>query len=212
MHRSEEARLWPAFRATLRRLPALAVWAVILILVLWLVDSATSFLVGNAAWLASWLTMTLRKPVSPQSVASVFSAIAWFADWFLVPLALLSLALGVIVEGFRAFGRQGLRRAWNLFWRLRFWMAYAVLFAVGAYLPYRLTNWVPEFEGFFTEAVSLVIRFLLAYAVAVTVWLALLSLLGRMAGDGGRNQAAFGESVHRSPELGPIGSSADLGD
>jgi hypothetical protein len=199
MHRSAEARLWPAFRASLRRLPALAVWAVILLLVLWLVDSVTSFPVDHSPWLASWLTMTFRKPVSPQSVASVFSAIAWFADWFVVPLALLSLAVGVTVEGLRAFGREGLQRAWKLFWRLRFWLAYAVLFAVGAYVPYRLTNWVPEFEGFFIEAVSLVIRFLLAYALAVTVWLALLSLLGRMAGDGDPNQTAAGEPESTRP-------------
>ncbi len=176
------ASVGSVYRVALRWLPALVVWAALLIVVLWFLDWIEGLRSDASAWVASWLTMTLWRPISPQGLGRVFSALVWLVNWFVIPLAALPVALQALTTGFGGYRWQGLRKAWKLFRRPRYWLAYGLLFVVGAYLPYRLVSWVPEAEGFFTEAASLAARFSLAYVLVVTAWLVLLSLLGRMGG------------------------------
>lgn len=179
-HGGEEGGLAPVFRATLRRLPALAAWAALLLLVLWLVAWASDFTGVVSAWLASALTLLVRRPVSPETLARFLTALVWVVSWVVVPVLLLPLASQVAGEGFNGFRGPALRRAWALFRRERFWLDYVALFALGAYLPGRLIWWVPEVTGLTAEAASLVARFLAAYLLAVTAWVILLSLAARL--------------------------------
>lgn len=185
-HGGEAGGLWPVLRATVRRLPALAAWAALLLLVLWVVAWASDFTGVASAWLASALTLLSRRPVSPAILARLFIALVWVVNWVVVPVLLLPLASQVAGEGFNGFRGPALRRAWTLFRRERYWLDYVALFALGAYLPGRLVWWAPEVTGMTAEAVSLLIRFLAAYLLAVTFWLLLVSLVGRL----GRTPAA----------------------
>ncbi len=200
LHGGQSDRGWPAFRTTLTRLPALALWLVILYLILWLIAWIGGFVDDLSKWIASWLTMTLRSPVTPRSVAKVLGGIVWFMRWFLVPLALMSFALQVNTQGFSAFRARGIRRAWELFRRLRYWLAYAVLFVIGAYVPYKLVWWVPEVEGLSLEATGMAVRLVAAYLLAVTAWLILLSALGRLgsAPEGTTNPGGKPRSIQPS--------------
>lgn len=179
-HASEVVGLWPAFRITLRRLPAVLAWLLLFLLSLWLLSWLSGFIPSWSAWLGSALTLSLQKPVSPESMGTLLSALAWLLGWVLLPLLFLPLAVQVADEGFAGFRRDNFKTAWKLFRRKRYWMHYVVLFLVGVYVPYKLVWWVPEVGGLFTQAVTMVVRFLPAYLLVVTAWLTLASTLGRL--------------------------------
>lgn len=178
-HAGAGASVRAAFRATLRRLPALVVWTLLFGLVLWAIGWASGWVRYAADWLGSLLTMTLRTPVSPQSVAGVLNAILWVLTWVWAPLRLLPLAAEVSVNGFGGF--RGARRAvaQRVFRRGRYWLAYVALLALGTWLPTVLIDWMPEVESLWAQATSLLLRFLAAYLLFVTAWLLLASLLTR---------------------------------
>ncbi len=182
-HRGEENRLWPAFRATLPRLPALAVSLAPALLILWLIGLAHDRVGDCAAVCASWLTLHLRKPVHPATIAKVISAFVWLLSWILTPLVLLPLALQVSVNGFAGFARIGWRGVWKMLRSIRLWLGYAVLFAIGAYLPDKIVSWVPQVSSLKLEFASASLRFLIAYLLTVTAWIVLLSLLARLSVD-----------------------------
>ncbi|MGH9813596.1 MAG: hypothetical protein ACRD4T_10730, partial [Candidatus Acidiferrales bacterium] len=160
-------------------LPALVVWTLLFGLVLWAIGWASGWVRYAADWLGSLLTMTLRTPVSPQSVAGVLNAILWVLTWVWAPLRLLPLAAEVSVNGFGGF--RGARRAvaQRVFRRGRYWLAYVALLALGTWLPTVLIDWMPEVESLWAQATSLLLRFLAAYLLFVTAWLLLASLLTR---------------------------------
>ncbi len=178
-HAGAGASVRAAFRATLRRLPALVVWVLLFGLVLWAIDWAGGWVRYAADWLGSALTMTVRTPVSPQSVAGVLNAILWVLAWVWAPLRLLPLAVETATNGFGGF--SGARRAvaQTVFRRGRYWLAYVVLLALGTWLPTVLIDWFPQVESLWAQAASLLLRFLAAYLLFVTAWLLLASLLAR---------------------------------
>jgi hypothetical protein len=171
--------VFAAFRATLRRLPALVVWALLFWLVLWVLGWAGGWGRYAADWLGSLLTLTLRTPVSPQGVAGVLNAILWVLAWVWAPLRLLPLAVEVSVNGFGGFGSASRAAARRLFRRGRYWLDYLALLALGLWLPTVLIDWIPQVESLWAQAASLLLRFLAAYLLLVTAWLLLASLLAR---------------------------------
>ncbi len=178
-HAGSTAGVRAAFRATLRRLPALVVWALLFALVLWVIDWAGGWVRYAADWLGSALTMTLRTPVSPQAVAGVLNTVLWVLAWVWAPLRLLPLAVEVSANGFGGF--RGARRAvaQRVFRRGRYWLGYLALLALGTWLPTVLIDWFPQVESLWAQALSLLLRFLAAYLLLVTAWLLLASLLAR---------------------------------
>ena len=72
---------------------------------------------------------------------------------------------------------EGLRGMFRMVWRARYFAWFVLLAAVGAYLPYVLIEWHPGVAGFALQTVSLGVRFLVAYVLAVTAWLTMASLL-----------------------------------
>lgn len=102
---------------------------------------------------ASHLTLWFRKPVKPQAMATLYAWLLGIAATAGV-LALLPLA---------AEGRP----------TRRYWMTAAGLAIVGLLLPRLLVGWVPKFESFGAQTASMVVRFVLAYAIALAAWLAI---------------------------------------
>ncbi|MCI0402145.1 MAG: hypothetical protein L0212_01295 [Acidobacteria bacterium] len=178
-HPGNAASVRGAFRATLRRLPALVVWAVLFALVLWVLDWAGGWVRYAADWLGSLLTMTLRTPVSPQGVAGVLKAVLWVLAWVWAPVRLLPLAVEISVDGFRGFGGASRAAAQRVFRRGRYWLGYIVLMVLGLWLPTVLIDWIPQVESLWGQAISLLLRFVAAYLLLVTAWLLLASLLAR---------------------------------
>ena len=185
VHGGAAGSLWTEFRGTLRLLPALGMWALLVLLLYLGWSLAAEAVPGGALWLASGLTYLIRKPVNPETVGAVLAAGSWVIGWILIPLWLLPLGVGAAAGGSAAFRRSELRRVFKVCRRVRYWMSYVALFSLGVYLPTKLTLWVPAVESLWGQAASLAARFLAAYLLFVTAWLLLCSLVARLRHDAG---------------------------
>ena len=143
--------------AALRHLPALVVLAIVAIVVYWLVNVANNALANPAFSLASWLTMTFRKPVSPPSVLAVFHAIIWLIEWLILPALFAPVAAAVAINGFAGFGKFAARpRLWRS-------LAIFVLLLCALWLPMKLLEWIPVMPNFGAEMASFLVRGGIAY-------------------------------------------------
>ena len=158
----------------LRRLPKLLPWvllaAALLAVAVWLAGYGPRVTV----YLSSRFTLWLRAPVSPQKIEWVYPALLrslCLIGW-LVLLPLASQAAG---------GGFSRRRALKMAATWRYWLACALLVLAGIYLPGRLIWWILPVQGLFFETLSMLVRFSLAYLLAVTAWLTLAAVIGRLS-------------------------------
>ena len=161
-------------RTTLRRLPKLLPWvllaAALLALAVWLAGYGPRVTV----YLSSRFTLWLRAPVSPQKIEWVYPALLrslCLIGW----LMLLPLASQAAGGGFSKRQALEMAAAW------RYWLACALLVLAGIYLPGRLIWWILPVQGLFLETLSMLVRFSLAYLLAVTAWLTLAAVIGRLS-------------------------------
>ena len=61
----------------------------------------------------------------------------------------------------------------------RYWLGSALLVLAGYWLPGLLIGWVPKFQSFGAQTASMIVRFALAYAIALAAWLAIAALARR---------------------------------
>jgi len=87
---NELARLGPLVAA------AIVVLAIYLLLAAWAAYSPRP-----AFKIASYLTLTFRKPVKPASVLAVLNAALWLIRWMVVPVVLLPILSGIATQGWR---------------------------------------------------------------------------------------------------------------
>jgi len=160
--------------ASLRRLPKLLPWvllaAALLALAVWLAGYGPRVTV----YLSSRFTLWLRAPVSPQKIEWVYPALLrslCLIGW----LVLLPLASQAAGGGFSKRQALEMAAAW------RYWLACALLVLAGIYLPGRLIWWILPVQGLFLETLSMLVRFSLAYLLAVTAWLTLAAVIGRLS-------------------------------
>ena len=163
--REGDLRLRDAFAASLRRVPALLA-AVILVLALYGLVAWAAAASGQPAFrLASWLTLKLRTPVKPVTVARIFLAGFWIVRWVLLPVALLPMASGIAAHGWRGAGEISWRCGW------RYWLEVPLLLVAGLLLPFVVLGWVPAVSGFALEVISFLMRMLVAYLLFMgAIW------------------------------------------
>ena len=157
----DEPAIKDAFRAALRRLPALVVAAILVLALYGLLAWAAGASGQPAFRLASWLTLKLRTVVRPTTVARIFLGGFWIVRWVVLPVALLPMASGIAARGWRGFGEFTWRRGW------RNWVEVPLLLVAGLLLPIVLLSWVPAVGGFTMEMVSFSLRILVAYLLFV---------------------------------------------
>ena len=154
----------------LRRLPRFLFWMIVV-----------AAAIGACLWLgtyrakaglsvASHLTLWFRRPVKPQTMGTIYAALVWMAGIAAV-LALLPFA-SAAAEGARRRVRDELRQ-----WR--YWVGCAAMLAAGYFLPGWLIGWVPKFSGFGAQTASWIVRFSLAYVIALAAWLEIAWLARR---------------------------------
>lgn len=158
------------FQTALGRLPALFTWALIAGMLYWLVGLLSDASFSPANKIASWLTLTLRKPVKPESVQTIFTWFFRILTWFVMPVLLLPLGSEVAGKGLLGFFGQ----AHRVSRRPLYWVQCVLLLLLAIWVPYQLIHWVPGVRGLSVELVSFIARFGLAYFLFVTGWLALL--------------------------------------
>ena len=77
----------------------------------------------------------------------------------------------------KGFG-QGLTRSWRVLKRPMYWVWFCVIVFMGVYIPYKLIWWIPTVDGLRKQAWSMGLRFLAAYLIATTAWIALVWMVG----------------------------------
>ena len=162
------------FRASVRRIPAFALFTAVLGA---LMICASHF--AEQSWKISGYFFT-RLPHSLQTGIGESRFHEWvdikFAVliWFLLPAIVLPF---LSAASYCGFSRRGLGAALRTYARGKYWLAMAVAALVGVWLPYLLANWTPT-HGLRQEAISMVLRLLTAYVLAVVVWLMVSGLVG----------------------------------
>lgn len=130
-----------------------------------------------------------RKWLEGLGLLLLWCALAWW--WLSLPvasaadLALLAL-VGLVVTAIPAW----------LLWRVRMiWrspqagIAFLLALAAALVLPWLLVNWVPEFESFAMQALSMALRFGMAAVCFVGAWLWAASAVRRLAAEGAEDGA-----------------------
>ena len=62
--------------------------------------------------------------------------------------------------------------------RLGYWLWFCGLMLIGAYIPYKLIWWIPGLSDLRKQAWSMGLRFLIAYVILITAFVALLLIVG----------------------------------
>ena len=169
----DNATVWRAFRHALRHIIALALWAIPLAAALWFLFSLRQYTpqFGVRFWQKAPAFLRFGSPRQMFHVA----------DWLLSLLSVLLFAFWLPVAstvsaaGFR-FGRM--LRSLRLLKRLAYWVWFAALLLIGAYVPYKLVWWIPDLSDLQKQAWSAGLRFALAYLLLISAWVALLLVVG----------------------------------
>jgi hypothetical protein len=117
---------------------------------------------------ASFLTLKLRKPVTPAAVLRIVDAALWLIRWVVLPVVLLPMLAAISTRGWPGFGciGAGARKWW-------YWLAAPVLLLGAAWVPLKLLGWTPRAGNFALEVVSFLLRATFAYLLFGAAWLAL---------------------------------------
>jgi hypothetical protein len=155
------------FRDSIRHIPAFAILVAMLFPSM---NWASNF--SNLSWQISGYYFT-RLPHFLQSSVGESRFHEWvqfkFAvlTWFLLPALFLPFLSASSSSG---FSRRGFRAALRTYARGKYWLAIAIAALIGVWLPYLLASWAP-LHGLREETISMVLRLLTGYVLAVLVWL-----------------------------------------
>ena len=174
--------LGEALRTALRRLAPLVAAAILLLAVYAALGALADYSSQPAFKIASFLTLTFKKPVKPASMQKVLDILLWLVRWMVVPALALPMVSAIASDGWRGM-RLRMRRWW-------YWIATPVLLVCSLWAPIRLMGWTPVTSGFGLEMVSFVIRLLIAYLLFVGSWMTLEFLT-----SGGRPRATQPSTV-----------------
>lgn len=118
-----------------------------------------------AAWLAAKASYWRGRPMNP----------AWFATGYRAFLWAVVAATAFALLSRLAFGN------WRVAQRWKYWAACTLFVAVVMVVPLQLVRWVPSFGSFAAQTASLVVRFSLAYLMAVGALVAFASTVRSFA-------------------------------
>jgi hypothetical protein len=166
--------LYQDFRASLRHVPAFALFALVLIVLMNWVGNYSD----DHGWQISGYFFT-RLPQFMQRIGEdrfhewVMIKFA-VSIWFLLPALFLPFLSAAASCGLRP---RGLAAALRMYARWRYWLTIAVAALIGVWLPYLLANWTPA-HGLRKETISMLLRLLTAYVLAVLVWVMTSAVVG----------------------------------
>ncbi len=170
----DNATVWRAFRHALRHMVALAVWAIFMAAIAWLLISLRKYAPQFGVW--SWQkSPSFLRFGTPRQVFHVADRLLWFLLWGLAPAVWLPIASTVAAAGFRL---KRMTRSLRVLRRPAYWLRFCALMLIGAYVPYKLVWWIPDLSDLRKQAWSMGLRFFVAYAILITAWVALLLIVG----------------------------------
>ena len=129
----------------------------------------TTFLPRQGFVIASYLTLTLRRPVKPETVVNVLRTIVWILRWVVLPVLFLPTAAEISIRGWSGFNSGPFRSGR----RSIYWLEIAVLSVCAFWVPLKLLSWIPEFRSFNLQMLSFLGRLSAGYLLLVAALLAL---------------------------------------
>jgi hypothetical protein len=147
-----------------RNLIPLFVLALFAIAIYWTLAKIYDQFGHKAFVIASYLTLHLRKPVSPGRVMTWYHGFIWALRWIIVPVFFLPLAANTALLGWRGYKWRSLRRSANVL----YWFEVCALLLIAIWVPLRLLHWIPEFTRFNAQMASFAGRFALGYLLFVS--------------------------------------------
>lgn len=166
-----DAGIWRAYRHALRRVPALALWALVFGLFTWLLLS----LHASVPQFAVWLRQKLNAGPSPRNIVADVNWLLFLLNCVVLPALWVPIATTISTVGFQPEHIIESRRVWK---RPLYWLWFCLLMGLGIYLPYKLVWWIPDLQTIRQQAWSMGARFLLAYAIAITAFIGLVWITG----------------------------------
>jgi hypothetical protein len=162
-----QGTIWRAYRHAFRHIPALAIWGLVFGLLTWLLLS----LHGYVPQFAVWLRQKLGAGPSPRNVTADVNWLLFLLNCVVLPALWVPIATTVSAVGFKTEHIVRTRRVWK---QPMYWLWFCLLLGVGIYLPYKLVWWIPDLQTIRQQAWNMGWRFLLAYTIGVTAFLAVV--------------------------------------
>ncbi len=170
----KDSSVWPAYRRSLRNVPALGFWVLVFVLMGWMLLSLREYVPQTAVW----IRQQMNGGPSPRYIMNLLNWLLIVIVGIVMPGLWVPIATTVAASGVHPVHLARSRRVWR---RPLDWLWFCVLLALGVYAPYKLVWWIPDLQTIRQQAWSTGGRFLLAYLVAVTVFLGVVWLAGVFA-------------------------------
>jgi hypothetical protein len=167
----KEAGIWRAYRHSVRYVPALAFWVLAFVLV----ALATWELRAYVPQFAVWLRQKLGAGPTSRNLMNDLNWLLLLFVFFVMPAIWLPIGATVSSVGVLPEHLMRSRRVWK---RPLYWIGFALFVAVGVYVPYRIVWWIPDLRTLRQQAWSMGARFLIAYLIGVSAFIAVVWMTG----------------------------------
>jgi hypothetical protein len=159
--------IWIAYQHAVSRVPALGIWVLVFVVIAWMLWG----LHGYVPQFAVWFRQKLGAGPSPRNVMADANWLLLLLGGVVLPGLWVPMATTISAVGFRPEHIIRSRRVWK---RPMYWLRFCVLLGVAVYLPYKLLWWIPDLQTIRQQAWSMAGRFLVAYVIAITAFVALV--------------------------------------
>jgi hypothetical protein len=163
--------IWRSYRHALRNIPALAFWVLVFIVVAWVIWGRREFVPQFAVR----IRQLMNGGPPPRNVMNDLNWLLVLVVFYVWPGLWLPIATTVAASGVHPMHLARSRHVWL---RPLYWLWLALLLGFGLYVPYKLVWWVPDLQTLRQQAWSMGGRFLLAYVIAITAFLATVWMVG----------------------------------
>jgi len=131
---------------------------------------------GYVPQFSVWFRQKLGGGPSARNLMRNLNWLLLLIGVFVLPGLWVPMATTISAVGFRAEHIVLSRRVWR---RPIYWLAFCLLLGASVYIPYKLVWWIPDLQTLRQQAWSVAERFMLAYIIGVTgfiamVWMAAL--------------------------------------
>jgi hypothetical protein len=163
----KQPTIWGSYRHAVRRVPALGIWVLVFVAIAWILWG----LHGYVPQFAVWFRQKLAAGPSPRNVMADANWLLLLLGGVVLPGLWLPIATTLAAVGFDPNHIILSRRVWK---RPMYWLWFCLLLGLAVYIPYKLVWWIPGVQTIRLQAWSMGARFLLAYVIALTAFIALV--------------------------------------
>ena len=162
-----ESGIWRAYRHSRRHVLALAVWVLVFVIFAWVLWGVY----GYVPQFAVWFRQKLGAGPPPRNIMRDVNWLLLLIGGFVMPALWLPMAATISAVGFKAEHIIRSRQVWK---RPIYWLWFCLLLGASVYIPYKLVWWIPDLQTLRQQAWSMAGRFLIAYLIVVTGFIAVV--------------------------------------